>query len=149
MVLYIFIIIEKQRWLLFSPWHLKWIKSNFLLVTPAVPLAHSKCFVGTHTEEKKNKREKRKNKIGKKWVTRPSRVFAIVSLEATLALFFNCRRCYRSGRPIPYILYSPWRWRRGDPTAACFYIVNRITRGSDSVSHFGVREFRKFQKLLR
>jgi hypothetical protein len=76
-------------------------------------------------------------------------VFAIVSLEATLALFFNCHRCYRSGRPILYIiLYSPRRWRRGDPTAACYCIVNRITRGSDLLSHLGVRrEFRKFQTV--
>jgi len=125
-ILYIFIVFKNQRWLLFSQWHLKWIKSNFLLVTPAAPLAYSKRFVGTQTE--KNKREKRKNKIGKKMSHSPfTRVCHCIPRGYTCP-FFNCHRCYRSGRPILYILYSLWRWRRGDPTAACYCIIKYYTQ---------------------
>lgn len=78
--------------------------------------------------DQKNKREKRKNKIGKKMSHSPfTRVCHCIPRGYTCP-FFNCHRCYRSGRPILYISYSLWRWRSGDQTAACYCIIKYYTR---------------------
>lgn len=95
------VFIKNQRWLLFSPWHLKWIKSYVLLLQHQhrrSPCPLEAFCRDTRTQHKRKKSRKKNESLA-------LHVFAIVSLEATLALFSTAAAVVVIGRTD--LFYSP------------------------------------------